>query len=195
MIFALLVMLTGQSAPAASPAAEALGGPVVPGVCLLSRQAVFANAKVAAAATARLQQLATEAQTEINAERAPIDKEQQAFQVEFAKLTPEQRAQRQQALEKRMQPIRAKAEQRSREIEATRAKVLAQISDRAQPVIAEAYRARKCGMLLDRNSVLGGNLANDLTPDVVTALDAKVAPFSFNRETLPAALAPAAGTP
>lgn len=194
MMFTFLVALAAQAASAATPAAESLGGPVLPGVCLLSRQAVFANAKVAAAATARLQQLATEAQTEINAERAPIDKEQQAFQTEFAKLTPEQRAQRQQALEKRMQPIRAKAEQRSREIEATRAKVLAQISDRAQPVIAEAYRARKCGMLLDRNSVLGGNLANDLTPDVVTALDAKVAPFSFNRETLPAPLA-VAGTP
>jgi Skp family chaperone for outer membrane proteins len=191
MIFTFLVALAAQAAPAA----ESLGGPVVPGVCLLSRQAVFANAKVAAAATARLQQLATEAQTEINAERAPIDKEQQAFQTEFAKLTPEQRVQRQATLEKRMQAIRAKAAQRSREIEATRAKILTQISDRAQPVIAEAYRARKCGMLLDRNSVLGGNLANDLTPDVVTALDAKVAPFSFNRETLPVAPAAPAGTP
>ncbi|MCW4460661.1 OmpH family outer membrane protein [Sphingomonas sp. BT-65] len=187
MIFMLFIALAAQAAPAASPAAEPLGGPVVPGVCLLSRQAVFGNAKVATAATARLQQLATEAQTEVNNERAPLDKEQAAFQAEFAKLTPEQRAQRQQALEARMQPIRVKAEQRSREIEATRAKVLAQISDRAQPLIAEAYRARKCGLLLDRNSVMGGNLANDLTPDVVTALDAKVAPFSFNRETLPPA--------
>jgi Skp family chaperone for outer membrane proteins len=189
MMFALLVALAAQAAPA--PAAEPLGGPVVPNVCLLSRQAIFANAKVATAATTRLQQLATEAQTEVNNERAPLDKEQQAFQADFAKLTPEQRLQRQTALEKRIQPIRVKAEQRSREIEATRAKVLAQISDRAQPVIAEVYRTRKCGLLIDRNSVLGGNLANDLTPDVLTALDAKVTPFSFNREALPAV---AAGT-
>lgn len=187
MIFTLFVALAAQAAPAATPAAQPLGGPVVPGVCLLSRQAIFGNAKVATAATARLQQLATEAQSEVNNERAPLDKEQAAFQAEVARLTPEQRLQRQTALEQRMQPIRAKAEQRSREIEATRAKVLTQISDRAQPVIAEVYRARKCGLLLDRNSVMGGNLANDLTPDVVTALDAKVAPFSFNRETLPAA--------
>lgn len=192
MMLTFLVVLAAQAAPAASPAAEPLGGPVVPNVCLLSRQAVFANAKVATAATTRLQQLASEAQAEVNTERAPLDKEQQAFQAEFAKLTPEQRLQRQTALEKRLQPIRAKAEQRSREIEATRAKVLAQISDRAQPVIAEVYRARKCGLLIDRNSVLGGNLANDLTADVVTTLDAKVAPFSFNREALPAA---PAGTP
>ena len=191
MIFTLLLALAGQSAPVAAPAAETLGGPVVPGVCVLSRQAVFANAKAAPAATARLQQLATEAQAEVNAERAPLDKDQAAFQAEFAKLTPDQRMQRQQALEQRMLPIRTKAEQRGREIEATRAKVLAQISDRAQPVIAEVYRARKCGMLLDRNSVLGGNLTNDLTADVVTTLDTKLAPFSFNRETLPPA--PAAG--
>lgn len=191
MIFTLFLALAGQSVPAVAPAAEALGGPVVPGVCLLSRQAVFANAKVATAATARLQQLATEAQTEVNAERAPLDKDQAALEAEFAKLTPEQRTQRQQALMKRMQPIQAKAEQRSREIEATRARVLAQISDRAQPVIAEVYRARKCGLLFDRNGVMGGNLANDLTAEVVIALDAKVAPLSFNREPLPAA--PAAG--
>lgn len=186
MIFTLFLALAGQSAPAVTPAAEALGGPVIPGVCLLSRQAVFANAKVATAATARLQQLATEAQTEVDAERAPLDKDQAALEAEFAKLTPEQRAQRQQALMKRMQPIKAKAEQRSREIEATRVKVLAQISDRAQPVIAEVYRARKCGLLFDRNGVMGGNLSNDLTAEVVTVLDAKVAPLSFNREPIPA---------
>ena len=87
----------------------------------------------------------------------------------------------------RVQAVQAKAQLRSREIEATREKVLARIADQAQPVIQQVYKTKGCGLLLDRNSVLGGNLANDLTADVVKGLDAKTTSLSFDRETLPAA--------
>ncbi len=50
------------AAPPPAPAAQPLGGPVVPGVCLLSREAVFANAAVGKAASARLAELASIAQ-------------------------------------------------------------------------------------------------------------------------------------
>ena len=82
--------------------------------------------------------------------------------------------------------MQEKTQLRGREIEATRAKVLAQIATHAQPVIATVYGQHKCGLLIDRNSVLGGNMANDLTPDVVKALDASISTITFNRETLPA---------
>jgi Skp family chaperone for outer membrane proteins len=177
--------LAAQTAPA--PAAPALGGPVIAGVCLLSREAIFGNAKVALAANVRLKQLAAEAQTEIDNERKPVEAELAAFRAESAKLTPEQRATRERALSARLTPLQARAQQRSREIEATRAKALGSISVQAEPLIAEVYRQRGCGLLLDRTSVLGGNFANDLTAAVVEALDAKVTTITFNRETLPAA--------
>jgi Skp family chaperone for outer membrane proteins len=183
-LLAILIQGAAQAAPP-PPAATPLGGPVVQGVCLLSRQAVFANAKVGVAASARLVQLATEAQGEVDAERAPIDKDMAAYNDAAPKMTLEQRTQRARDLEARMAPIRAKAAQRSREVEATRNTVMAKISDAAQPLIAQAYAARKCGLLFDRNSVLGGNFENDLTADVVRALDAKLTTLSFNREVLP----------
>lgn len=176
-----------QTAPSGAPATQqGLGGPVVPGVCLLSREAVFANAKIGLAATARLQQLATEAQAEVDAERRPIETDVTAFRADAARLPADQRQAREQALAARLAPVQAKAQQRSREIDATRAKALERISTEAQPVIAQVYRQRNCGLLLDRNSALGGNFTNDLTAAVVQALDARISTITFNRETLPA---------
>jgi Skp family chaperone for outer membrane proteins len=189
--FALVSMVlastsaVAQTAPA-SGATTGLGGTAVPGICFLSRQAVYANAKVGVAATARLQQLTQQAQAEVTAEQAPIDADLKAFQAEQAKLTPAQRDARQKALAPRVEAVRAKAQLRSREIEATREKALARISDMAQPVLTQAYTAKKCGVLMDRAGVLGGNLTNDLTPDVVRGLDAKATTITFDRETLPA---------
>lgn len=183
----------GQTAtPSAAPAAQGLGGPVIPGLCLLSRQAVLANARVAKAAATRLQTLTEEAQREIDAERKPVDTDIQAFNAEEAKLTTEQRQSRQQALQARLQPIEVKARQRSGEIDATRARALERISTELQPVVAQVYKQRNCGMLVDRTSVIGGNMTNDLTLAVTQALDAKVSTITFNRETLPAAPMPAA---
>lgn len=173
----------GQSA-VGSPG---LGGPVVPGVCLLSREAIYANAAIGKAATLRLQQLASEAQAEIEGERKPIDSEIQAFRAASESMKPQERQQRDQDLVAKLRPIQAKTELRAREIEATRAKAMQRIADEAQPVIKDVYQARKCGLLFDRNAALGGNFTNDITADVVRALDAKVSTISFDREHLPVA--------
>lgn len=186
--------LAAQTAAPPAPVGQPLGGPLVPGVCLLSREAIFANAKVAIAANTRLQQLASEAQGEVDAERKPLEAEVQKFQAEQARLSPELRSQRQAALNAKLQPLQAKAQHRSREIEATRAKVLARISEEAQPLIAHNYKAKNCGLLLDRGSALAGNFGNDLTAATVQALDAKISTITFNRETL-AATAPAPANP
>jgi hypothetical protein len=76
------------SSPSVVPAdgQASLGGSAIPGVCLLSRQAVFANAKVSLAATARLGELSKQAQAEIDAESAPVEAEMKAFRDEQAKL-------------------------------------------------------------------------------------------------------------
>lgn len=172
---------SAQSAQTPAPAAP-LGGPVVPGVCLLSREAVFANAAVGRAATARLAELSTAAQAEIAAERAPLEAEAGALQ--GLPETPENMT-RAQAFAQRWQALQQKADHTAREIEATRQAVLARISTEAQPVIAEAYRARTCGLLFDRNTALGGNFANDLTAAVVEGLDRRITTLAFDRERLP----------
>ncbi|MFZ0269947.1 OmpH family outer membrane protein [Caulobacter sp.] len=176
-----------QVTPAAGTvAAPALSeGPVVPGVCMISREAIFANAKVGQSASARLKQLADAAETEVESDRKPLDAEIKAFQAEAPKLPEAQRRARELALSAKLQPVQAKAALRGREIEATRTKVMGRIADAAQPVIAQVFKQRACGLLLDRNTVLAGNMTNDLTPAVVQGLDAKISTIPFERETLP----------
>ena len=168
---------------AAQPApAPAFGGPVVPGVCLLSREAVFANAAVGKAASARIADLTRAAQAEVDQQRAPLEAEAKALGAQGADAKTKERRD---ALAVRWQALQRQAAHGGREIEATRAKALARVADEAQPVIAKVYADRKCGLLFDRNGVLGGNFSNDLTADVVKALDAKITTFSFEREKLP----------
>lgn len=166
----------------ATPQAQPLGGPVIAGVCLLSREAIFANAAVGKAATARLQELARTAQAEIDAQRTPLETEAKALEGQPDNATNKQRRQQ---LGVNWQALQRKAQHNSREIEATRTKALKRIADEAQPVIAQVYRAKNCGLLFDRNSALGGNFANDLTADVVRGLDGKIRTITFERERLP----------
>ncbi|MEO0030987.1 MAG: hypothetical protein RIS94_745 [Pseudomonadota bacterium] len=179
--------VAGQPVLAQAPApagAQGLGGPVVPGVCLLSREAVVANSKVGVFAGARIKQLAQEAQAEIDAQRKPLDAEAAALRAQAGKLSPDQRRAQEKALADKFAPIQAKADLRSREIERTRTKAVETISAQAQPVIAAVYKDKGCGLLFDRNVALGGNFANDLTAAVVSALDAKVTTLDIQRENL-----------
>ncbi|WP_333837450.1 OmpH family outer membrane protein [Novosphingobium sp.] len=170
------------SAPAAAPQAQPLGGPVIPGVCLLSREAIFANAAVGKAASARLQELTRAAQADVDAQRTPLETEARALEGQ-----PDNAAnkQKREALATRWQALQQKAAHTSREIEATRAKALERIANEAQPMIAQVYTAKKCGLLFDRGVALGGNFANDLTADVVRALDGRIQTITFERERLP----------
>ncbi len=187
-----LVVVAGAALPAAAqqaPAAQPLGGPVIPGVCLLSREAVFANAAAGKAASARLQDLAAAAQSEIETERQPLEAQLRALETQPDNAARRQRAE---ALASQWQTLQQKAAHASQEIEATRLKAMERIANEAQPAIAQVYAAKACGLLLDRNSALGGNFANDLTADVVQALDARLSTITFERERLPQATAQAA---
>lgn len=189
--FAALTFAAAASAalPAAAQqalAAQPLGGPVIPGVCLLSREAVFANAAAGKAASARLQELAAAAQSEIETERQPLEAELRALESQ-----PDNAARRQRAeiLAAQWQTLQQKAAHASQEVEATRVRAMERIANEAQPAIAQVYAAKACGLLLDRNSALGGNFANDLTAEVVQALDGRLSTITFERERLPQAAA------
>lgn len=171
------------SAPAASQGG--FGGPLIAGVCLLSREAVLAQSLAGQAATARLRQLGQKAQANFDAERRRLEAEAKALQGEQASVPPQQIQHRQQQLQARAQAAQVEAAQVSRELEATRAKATGVIEQAVQPVVLAAYQAKGCGLLLQREAVLGGNLANDLTPAVIQGLDAKMTTITFDREHLP----------
>jgi len=96
-------------------------------------------------------------------------------------MTPLQVQAERQSLERGGQALQARAEERNQQFEATRRKALNKVLGQAQPFVDQAVGAHACGLVLSREAVLGGNMGNDLTNEVVAALDAKVsfAPFDL----------------
>jgi Skp family chaperone for outer membrane proteins len=182
---AIFTLVLATPAVAQQPGGQSLGGPQVQGVCLLSQQAVVANAKVGVAATARLKQLASQAQSDVEAARAPIQADAKALEAQRATMKPADFEAKSQALGARYQVLQQAAQGKSQQVELTRQKVLAQIASAAQPVIAQVYKAKGCGLLVDRSAVLGGNMGGDLTQAVVEGLDAKMTTISFDLAPLP----------
>lgn len=182
-----LAPVTPARAQTAAPAAgNPLGGSPVAGVCMLSREAVFAQSKVGQSASDRLKSLATQQQQSLETQRKPLETEVQAFQQKASTLTEAQRQQQGQALQQRMQSYQEQVNQLDERIQLTRGKVMQQIGEQAQPLVASSYTSHHCGLLLNRDAVLGGNTTNDLTADVVRGLDAKLTTLNFSLEPAPA---------
>ncbi len=186
---ALLAVVAAASLFSAIPAAHAakhqLGGKVVPGVCMLSREAVIANSKVGKAADSRLKQLAEQSRSQLDSERKPLQHEIQQFQSKAKSMSESERKSKGQALQQRLQAFRARAQSLNQRIQLTRSSVMQRIGKELQPLVGNVYRRNHCGLLLDRDSVLGGNMSNDLTSDVVDALNKKMTTIHFNLHKLP----------
>ena len=187
---ASLIAAAGLAVIPVSPAHAAtttdeLGGSPVAGLCMISQQAVFAQSKVGQAAGERLNMLAQQAGAQLDTERKPLATDVQNFQQKSASLTEAQRKQQGEGLQQRMENFRTQTDQLKERIQLTRAKVTQRIGTDAQPIIASTYKSHRCGLLLNRDAVLGGNTTNDLTTDVVRALDAKITTITFNLEPLP----------
>ncbi|HEU4669226.1 MAG TPA: OmpH family outer membrane protein [Dyella sp.] len=187
LLASLITATTLSLAPlSVAHADETLGGKPVPGLCMISREAVFAQSKVGQAASERLKQLAQQAQGQLGGEREPLQKDIQKFQQDAPKLAEAQRKQQGQALQQRMQQFQQKAGELNERIQLTRSKIMERIGQQAEPIVASAYKSHGCGLLLNRDAVLGGNVSNDLTTDVVKGLDGKITTLSFSLEPLPA---------
>ncbi|SRR5699024_5080269 len=166
-------------------AQTSLGNKSVPGVCMLSRGEVLSQSKVGKAADARLKQLAQQAHNKLEGERKPLQQSVKSFRQKADSLSESQRSSQQKALQTRMQSFQKEAQQLNARINATRANAMQRIGKAIDPLVANIYKQHSCGILLDRDTVLGGNQSNDLTNDVIRALDKKMSTISFNLAPLP----------
>jgi Skp family chaperone for outer membrane proteins len=176
----------GHAAVGAPSAESSLGGPVIPGLCVLSRQAVFDASQVGKTANAKYKEFRDGAQAFVNAEQAKLVADAKALDSQKGFLAPVQFQDRQQDLAKRLQALRLVAAQDSRDLEATRQDVVVRISKEAQPMIAQVYKDKGCGLLVSRDAIMAGNPAMDITAAVVAALDAKITTIDVERKHVPA---------
>jgi len=186
--------------PAAAPARPTVApGPQLPGVCAVWREGVVANSAVGKQLTARLKALSDAVTAELRADATAIETEARALEAQRSAptMTQEQLEQRGLLLQQRAQGFERKRAQRNRELAATEQKQINRVLTEMQPILAQVYGEKGCGMLLDRNSVLFMNPAMDVTESVVTKLNAKITTLGdFAREPDPQAAArPAAAAP
>ena len=73
---------------------------------------------------------------------------------------------------------------RNREVKATEDKALNRIAQELEPIASSLYQQHHCSTLLDKGSVMMANPDMDLTGAAVTALNAKLTQFTFDREHL-----------
>jgi len=184
-----------QAPAAAAPAAPAIAqGAPIAGLCMFSPEQVLGASTVGKFVQTRLQQLAGQVNAELTAEQTAIENDAKALDGQRASLAQDVFESRGAAIQVRASAFQRKGQLRQREIEATRDKAFSRVYTDMEPFISQAYQQKTCAILVNRQAVILGNQAMDITPAVITALNAKETQFAFDRERLdgPAPAAPAA---
>jgi outer membrane protein len=174
-----------QAAAAAPP--PLVQGPPIPGVCVLAVNQAIANSAVGRYASQRMQQIVAQVKAELQPEDTAITTEGRALEAARTTLDQPTFQSRATALQARAQAFREKADLRQREVQATEQKSVNRIAQELDPIARQLYQGHHCSVLLDRQAVMMANPVMDLTPEAVTALNAKIQQFAFDREHLDAA--------
>lgn len=187
-----------QAAAPAAPAPTAVNhGPPLTGVCIFSFETAIQTSTVGHAVDTRMQQIVAQVNAELTAEKTAIDTDAKALEGRRATLDQATLESQASQLQIRANALQRKAQLRDREVTATEQKAVARISQELEPFVRQTYQAKACSILLQRNSVIIGNPAMDITPTVVAGLNGKITQFAFEREHLdqPGAAGAAAGAP
>jgi outer membrane protein len=190
-LFALAAAATAQTTPTAPGAAapaqvQVTHGPPIPGVCIFNEQAALANSLVGKAVATRYQQLVQQAGAELDPQVTSFQADRRALEAARGTLDEPTYEKRAADLNLRAHNLQQLHDQRQQELEYTRQKQLARVGQEIVQVLPGAYMQAKCSLLLDAQAVWLGNPTMDVTPSVITALNARITTLTFDREAPPA---------
>ncbi len=193
-------LVAASSALAQAPAAAAAPtpvthGPPITGVCLFSFQDAIGVSLVGKYIDQRMQQIVGQTNAELTGDKASLDNDAKALEARRATLDPTSFEQQAVGIRGRADALQRKAQLRDREVQATEQKAVARVSQEMEPYIRQAYQAKACSILLQRNAVIIGNPAMDITQAVVTGVNGKFTQFAFDRERLDQPQAATGGAP
>jgi len=172
-------------APAAAPAQPAIAfGAAIPGLCTMSPEAALATSQVGNYVGGRMKQIVDQANAELQGEKTQLDNDAKAIDARRATMDQNTLEQQAAAIQVRASAWQRKAQLRDREIQATDQKAENRVNQEMEPLIKQVFQQRACTILINRGSVVVANPAMDITPQVVSALNAKITQFAFDREHL-----------
>ncbi len=175
-----------STAPAAAAQPPLNHGPPIAGMCIYSNAQALGTSTVGKAYANRMQQLRSQAAAELSGQQNQLQTEEKALVAKRATLNQEQFAQQAQPLSAREQQLNQTADLRSRELQATAVHQQQRLGAAIEPLVRTAYESHHCSVLINGDGVMAANPAMDLTPEVVTALNARMTTITFDRETAPA---------
>lgn len=189
---AVALIFIGSAATAATPAPAAAPppaptiaqGPAIPGLCVLSVNQAISQSTVGGYVRTRLEQIVTQVRAELSPEETAINNDGKALDAQKATLDQATLQSRAQALQARYSAFQQKADLRQREVKATQDKALNRVAQELEPIAQQLYQSHRCSILVDKGSVMLANPDMDLTPAAITALNAKIQQFPFDREHL-----------
>lgn len=184
-VAALTLGVASQASAQAAPVAPAIThGPAITGLCTLSIEGAIGGSTVGKYVQTRVQQIATQVQSELKAEDTSLNTEAKALDAQRATLDQSALEKRAADLQVRANAFQRKAQLRERELQATQQKAIGRVGTELEPVIRDVYQQRKCTLLFQRDALVIANPAMDLTSAVVAGLNAKITQFNFDRERL-----------
>ena len=180
-----LASLAATAANAQTAQTPTNPGPVIPGVCVFFNQQVLAQSAAGQAVQARMQQLATEVDGELQPYATTIQTEAQALQAGASTIPAADLQSRRTALQQRAQEAQQLEQTRTAELRYTLAAQRERIAQALEPLLITIYQERGCGIMLDRESVFMMNPAMDVTPLAIERLNAALPTLTFNRMPVP----------
>ena len=177
--------------PAAAPAQRGNAAPVV---LIVDTDRVFTECIACRAATAQLQQQAQQYNARAQQLQQPLQAEGQQIETALRALNGRQPdaalQQRIAAFRQRESVAGQELENRQQVIRSTQAHVQQQIGVRLIPIVEQIRAARGATIVVSRNSTLAHNAANEVTNEVLAALNQQLP--SVNVTPLPQQAPPAA---
>ena len=192
---AAVLLAAPAQAQAQAAAPPVTHGAPLTGICILSLDGAIGSSTVGKYVQTRLQQISQQVQTELTAEQTALQNEAKTLDAQKASLDQGSFDQKNASLQVRANALQRKAQIRERELQATQQKALGRVGQELEPVIRGSYQQARCSLLIQRDAVILANPAMDITPQVITGLNAKITQFAFDRERLDQAATAAPAQP
>ncbi|MFT5776848.1 OmpH family outer membrane protein [Hyphomonas sp.] len=186
MLFALSLVVSGVAV--AAPAASAQGTTVV----MIDEGRLLGESKAGKDIQTKLQNLETQMKNELEPIRATLETDGKALQTKVEGKTREVVAAdtallgQLTAYQKRAQEFAQKQQVVSKEFQLTERKALIDFNKAIEPALMEVVNEKNAQIVMSKAQVIYSADAVDVTPLVITKLDAKTPTIAVSRQRLPA---------
>jgi Skp family chaperone for outer membrane proteins len=176
---------TTETAATATPTASAPAGPPgalpEPKIAVLDRIAVLQYSKVGQDIARQMQVFTTQARDRIVGQRQALENDAKQFQEQQATMAADARDKRLAALRQREEALQNAAAREETVLKNAIAAAHGEVAKVMGPILQQLVQQRGVNMVLDKSAVPVATGAQfDLTPDVISGLDAKMTTYKVS---------------